>query len=214
MLSDPRGIYNRTEEFNIGRISLDRSVGYGGSSQSMRYDYPAGSGRDYTISRMIDLENGTTEVWVEAVVRFSSNYTLQGNGQGAGAALKLLHTVVRGPSGRFGLNFEGGDDSVVRAEGPNDAYEQLYIWPKPPTAPVSSSLFDGEWHVIRHHIRLGSNDFHEFWIDGVYQGSATGRTSANELWGVSLARNLNMLSNRNMSMWWGEVGVWYSDPGW
>jgi hypothetical protein len=208
MLSDPRGIYRTAEDFRTASIALDQSVGYGTSSRSMRYDYPAGTGRDFTISRMLNMPSGARgEVWVEFAVRWSSNFTITGNGQGAGPALKLLHVEQNGVAGRFGINLEG---SSIRAEGPNDAYQSLYLFGNVSTA----ALFNSQWHVIRYHVRLGESDFHEFWVDGVYQGSKTGATAASSLWGVALARNLNMLADRPMSMWWGRVRLWGSNPGW
>jgi hypothetical protein len=148
-----------------------------------------------------------SEVWVEAVVRWSPDFTIRGNGQTAGPAQKLLHVGIHGPAGRFGLNLES--DSI-RAEGPNDAYDDFYVFGKATTA----QLFDGAWHVVRYHVRLGATDFHEFWVDGVYQGSKTAQTSASGLYSVSMAKNLNMLSNHPMHMWWGKISVWRQAPGW
>jgi chitodextrinase len=175
----------------------------------MRYTYPAGSGTDYTTSRSLDMPNGDqSEVWVEAVVRWSPDFTIQGNGQGSGPAQKLLHIGISGGSaGRFGLNLE--QDSI-RAEGPNDDYDDLYT----PGDATVDELFDGEWHTLRYHVRLGATDFHEFWVDGEYQGSNTGQTAASSLWDVSLAKNLNMLSDHSMQMWWGQVKIWEQDPNW
>lgn len=207
-LSDPRGIYQDAEDFRTDRIFLDEAVGFGGSSKSMRYDYPSGTGTDYTVSRMLEMPTGTSqEVWVEVTIRFTPDFTIAGNGQGAGPALKLMHVEQNGVAGRFGLNFEG---SSLRAEGPNDQYDPLYI-----TTGVSvSTIFNGDWHTIRYHVRLGANDFHEVWVDGVHRGSKEANSAANNLWGIALARNLNMLSDRAMSMWWGRVRIWNANPGW
>ena len=207
LISDPRGVYDRVEDINSGRISLDTSVGYGGSGRSMRYDYPGGTGTDYTISRALRIPAGAQEVWVEAVIRFSSGFSIAGNGQQAGSALKTLHVGVRGAAGRFGLNFEG---SSMRAEGPNDDYTNLYIQ----GGPSASAIMDGQWHVLRYHVRLGATDFHEYWVDGVHRGSQTGRTAASSLVAVALARNLNKLAPNAQSLWWGKVSVWTQNPGW
>jgi hypothetical protein len=209
MISDPRDIYVDSEDINTSAMVLDTSVGYGASTKSMRYTYPAGTGTDYTTSRSLDMPNGDqTEVWVEAVVRWSSDFTIQGNGQGSGPAQKLLHVGISGgPAGRFGLNLE--QDSI-RAEGPNDDYDDLYT----PGDTTVDELFDGEWHTVRYHIKLGATDFHEFWVDGEYQGSNTGQTAASGLWDISLAKNLNMLSDHSMQMWWGQVKIWEQDPNW
>src|SRR5690606_40456329 len=178
LLASP--LYARSEDINSGRMALDTSVRYDGQP-TMRYDYPARGpdGRDYTISRTIDLRGQVvTEVWVEAVVRFDPHFTLDGGADHIGKALKLLHVGVYGPAGRFGLNFENGDGGQLNAEGPNDAYEALYL--RGSVKP--RALFDGQWHVLRYHVRLGSPALHEFWVDGVYHGQRTGSTSATRLW--------------------------------
>lgn len=210
MLADPRGIYRLAEDFRTANMTLDTSVGYDIVSQSLRYDYPSGTDTDYTISRMLDMpaEVGT-EVWVEVVVRWSNNFTIAGNGQPAGSALKLLHVEQNGSAGRFAVNLEG---STIRAEGPNDDYDDLYINPSPGVS--VSTLFDGQPHVIRYHVRLGTDDFHEFSVDGQYLGSETGQTAASEFWGIALCRNLNKLSAVNMQMWWHLIRVYDQDPLW
>lgn len=212
LLSDPRGIYVSSENINTKQITLDTSVGYGGSGKSMRYDYPrmGAVSADYTISRSLNLRSvGATEVWVEAAVRFSSNFSLNA-GTSAGAALKLLHVAEPDVPGRFGLNFENGDNGSLNAEGPNDTYDAMYL--RGSVRP--NSLFDGNWHVVRYHIRLGSSDFHEFWVDGAYQGSRTGSTSARSFSWISLAKNLNQGPLEAQSLWWGSVKVWKTNPGW
>src|SRR5690606_12165267 len=97
-----------------------------------------------------------TEVWIEAVVRFDPHFSIEA-GANAGASLKLLHVGVYGSAGRFGLNLDGGNNGTMHAEGPNDDYDRLIF----STGVKPSSLFDGQWHVIRYHIRLGSTDMHE-----------------------------------------------------
>jgi len=209
MLADPRGIYLLGEEFRTDRMTLDTTLGYSGLTQCMRYDYPAGTGTDYTISRMLDMPTGaSTEVWVEAVIRWDADFTIAGNGQGAGAAQKLLHVEQTGAAGRFAVNLE---QTTMRAEGPNDNYAAFYINNGLTNV---SALFDAQWHVLRYHVRLGASDFHEFWLDGVPQGSASAVSAAASLWGIALARNLNMQSAIDMSMYWGRVRIYNTDPGW
>jgi hypothetical protein len=210
LLASP--IYLRSEDYNAGRIVLDQTVRYDGHP-TMRYDYPARPGQtEYTISRTIDLRpaGSVREVWVEAAVRFEPQFTLDGGVQNYGQSLKLLHVGIYGPAGRFGLNFENGDGGQLNAEGPNDDYDAMYLR----TGVRTRSLFDGQWHVIRYHVKLGATDMHEVWVDGVYQGRRTGQTSATRLWAIALARNLNQGPPRAQSMWWGRVRVWYADPGW
>src|SRR5690606_34646060 len=220
MLSDPRGIYARSEDINSGRMTLDTSVRYDGQP-TMRYDDPARPGRtEYTISRTIDLRpaGSVREVWVEAAVRFDPHFTLDGGVPNYGQALKLLHVGVigSGVDSRFGLNFENGDGGEINGEGPNDQrdYHSFYI--RGSGAARARNLFDGSWHVVRYHIRLNGNGTatHEFWVDGQYQGQKTARTNGARLWAIGLTRKLNQGPPRAQSMWWGRVRVWYADPGW
>jgi uncharacterized protein YjdB len=213
-LSDPRNIYVDSDEFNTSRMVLDSNVGYGGSSKSLRYDYPVlgAVARDYTISRALDLRShNPTEVWIEVAVRFSSNFSLNA-GVPVGAGLKLL-TVHVWPEvgGRFGLHMENGDDEgTLNAEGPNDDYAALGLH----SSVSNGSLFNAQWHVLRYHIRLGSSDMHELWVDGVYQGSKTGATAVSVMDMLHLARNLNQGPLQPQSLWWGKITVWKQNPGW
>jgi hypothetical protein len=215
MLSDPRGIYEPSEDMHVDRIVLDRSVGYGASRQSMRYNYPSGTTRDYTISRSLSLRNlvagsGVTEVWVEVKVRWSPDFTINGVGQPWGGGYKVLHVNQWGTSGRFGYSFHQHDDYKMLGGGVGGI---PYI---SGPSPSPRQMFNGEWHTIRVHIDIsGTPHFHEFWINGVYQGnSSIADTGANSLWSVSLNKNLNKLSDREMEAWWGQVKIWFSDPGW
>lgn len=207
-LADPRGIYVDSEDFRPGQMTIDAAAGYGTSPQSLRYDYPAGTATDYTISRSLDLPGSNpSEVWVEVVVRFSQGFSVYGNGQGYGTSLKFMHIGVQGVSGRWGLEMDGNRLSMI---APSDAFEQMFA----SAGQINDTLMDGNWHVIRYHVRLGSTDFHETWVDGVHRGSASGSTAATGMTWVSLAKNLNMLAPNAQSLWWGRVSIWTQNPGW
>jgi trimeric autotransporter adhesin len=212
MLANPRGIYvGGSEDVNRDRIVLDKSVGFGGASQSMRYDYPAlGSvNRDYTISRALDIEDrNLSEVWVEIAFRFSPNWSIDAGASG-GEAFKLLHIMVSLSSGsRFGLEFENGNGGSLNAKGPGSMYILGSGSARTP------AIFDGNWHVARFHVRAGSNGMMELWVDGDYQGSRTGSVGSNRLFWVFLASNLNQGPLQAQNMWWGSVKAWDSNPGW
>ena len=207
-LADPRSIYWLSEDIQTGQMTLDTGVAYSGLTQSIRYDYPSGTGTDYTVSRMLRIPGGTVqELWTEVAVKFSSGFTVYGNGQGVGPALKLLHTEVNGVAGRFGLAIEY---DRVSAEGPNDDYSNLYLT----STGAATTLQNASWHILRHYVRLGTTDFHQYWMDGVSLGSASGTTAATNLWGVALARNLNMQPASPQSMYLGYVKLYTSNPGW
>lgn len=215
MLSNPRGIYMDWEDVRTDRMVLDTQVGANGGSKSLRYDYPANGvdARDYTISRSLSIPGNPAEVWVEALIRFSNNFRIDA-GAPVGAAFKLLHVAIPYEltgGGRFGLGMENGDSGNLNGEGPNDAYTELYL----PGSVSPLELFDGDWHSVRFHIRLsGSQDTHEFWVDGKFQGSRTGDTAADYVYAVSLAKNLNQGPLQAQSMWWGGIRIWDRSPGW
>jgi len=210
MISDPRGIYNVYEDVKNYRMVLDTSVGYGASSQSLRYDYPANGdvAWDYTISRQLALPS-LSEIWIEVHVIFESTWSLDVPTAPGGAAFKFLFVNINGSPGRWSLEFEYGDNGRLSAFGPADAGGAFTL----NGSNTSSDLFDGQWHTIRYHIRLASTDSHEFWIDGNYQGSKTGDTSST-FRAVSLARNLNKGPLNPQSLWWGLVEIYDQDPGW
>lgn len=205
-VSDPRGIYNRVEDQRTDRMSIDNTVGYGGSNRSLRYDYPGGMALEYTITRQLRVPAGTKEVWVEAVVRFQPGFTFD-----TGGGMKLLHVnVFPDGIGRFGINIENGNGGTINAEGPVDNYNAFYL-----RGPSSNSLRSGgDWHVIRFHVNLAGTKTHRFWFDGNYVGSQTASTSANQVTGISLARNMNRTGSDPQSLWWGRVAVWTENPGW
>lgn len=176
------------------------------------YNYPAGTATDYNISITINTDN-VAEMWVEAQMGWSADFTVNGNGQGSGQAQKVLHLNYSGftgaePGGRWGVDFES---SSLNAYGTNDVFGASYIWGEYGAA----YCFDGTLHTLRRHVRFnGTDDFHQFWVDGGSQGSWSGDTRTTSVGSVSLAQNLNMLSDHPMEMFWERVLVYYSDPGW
>jgi hypothetical protein len=218
MLSDPRGIYAAWEDINTEYVELDRTTGYGGSGQSMKYTWSPGNGTDITRSRSVNVQGlfgaGVQELWVEVVVKFDTHFTLHNPYLSQGEAYKLLHLNGPGSAGRFGLNFVNGDSGSLDAAGPNDDHARLYIRGNSGQTSMNS-LNDGNWHTFRYHVRLGGTDFHEYWVDGAYQGSATGNTAESSLTHVSLGKNLNeQPPATSQSLWWGAVRVYVDDPGW
>jgi hypothetical protein len=158
------------------------------------------------------------EVWVEVKVRFSDDFTVDGAGQvradGSGvpgAGLKVLHINQWGTSGRFGYDIINGDAGRWQGDAPGGYDERIFVG-----TPSPQDWFDDRWHTIRVHIDIsGTPHVHEFWLDGVYKGqSSTTDTGANSLWSVSLNKNLNMLAPHAQEIWWGQVKIWFSDPGW
>ena len=208
MMSDPRHVYDLAEDISPSEISLDATTGFGTSTKSMRYDWPVSATLlDHRISRAIKLPN-LQEIWVEFTFKTSPSFSLNAGNTAHSMAYKLLHVLVNVP-GRFGLNFENNKTSCPNAEGPNDDYTNMYL-----SCSATGTMFDGAWHTIRYHARLGATDFHEFWQDGVYKGSRTGNTSASFMFDMRLGANMNQGPAQAQSNWWGKVIVYDKDPGW
>jgi hypothetical protein len=206
MLSDPRGIYLRSEDVGAGNMILDSNVRYGTSSRSMRYTHTSGQ----TISRSLNLApiNPGGDLWTEIVVRFSPGWVV-------GAAYKLLHLNTNVNNGaRFGLNFENGNSGTLNAEAPASNYDAGHL----PTV-RSSNILDGNWHTIRYHTRIinGTQVFHEVWVDGQYMGSRgplAARSGGHNYSMATLGANMNQSNGTTQHLWWGKVSVWTSNPGW
>ncbi|MEX2375118.1 MAG: Ig domain-containing protein [Dehalococcoidia bacterium] len=206
MLSDPRGLYVSYEDQGTNRMALDTNVGYGSSDRSMRYEWSNSGG---TVTRWLEL-NDLQEVWVEWTVRFDEDFTIEGGG-GGGSAWKFLHVNQPSVSGRFGVNFENGDNGTLGIEVPNDAYDAGYQ--ASGSYGIADHFLDGEWHTLRYHVRLPN--LHELWVDGELVARQNDfQTSASSLYGVSLGKNMNQTIAGPQHMWWGKVLVYDRDPGW
>lgn len=82
----------------------------------------------------------------------------------------------------------------------------------------ATNLFDGTFHEFRWHWKLadplGNNDgVIECWIDGTKFAEVFDlKTDASAMNGLALGRNKSR--GRAMSLWWGQIKMWLSDPGW
>jgi len=215
-LGSTHGIYSGVEIYGSEYMVIDDAVGYEGSGQSLRYDYPNGNveGGDYSVSREVLFNPVQTrnEVWVRVAVRFSDDYTISSE-FGGGDAWKFLH--ARYGSGRWGVEWQFGDIMMYATE---DWDGSFFYLDDGNGRYKNADLVDGEWHEVWWHIRSdgeGGTGFNEVWIDGVHMGSSTFTSGTDAFRGLSLSRNHNQLpTDREMQMWWGLVEVYYSDPGW
>lgn len=229
--SNPRGIYNGfsgdgNESYNTSQIFLDQSVGYtaGGLTQSMRYDFPANNvTSDYTIGVNMALPSSATDIWVELVARFSSNFTTNGPASGNEDYKFFMARVSGGSGNRFMLycgtygngwqfgypgNDQGAGSSVPGYYG-NAAY------------PFSASgpVWDGQWHVYRFHYKVAASGVARWTKDGVEMpgfpnANTTAGGTVSGIYGLALGRNMNRGNSQAMSLWWGRIRVYKTDPGW
>jgi len=222
LLADPRGIYSVGEDETPSQVFLDKTVGYGSSTQSMRFDFPdrtseGGSGTsgrctDFTVGRNINLPSPQTEIWLEVEAKFSNGFTsLAPSSWGCTSAAAYKFVFGRTPTGRFNL--------VLGIFGSS----YTFGWPanqEPSDDPMPFTPFDGQWHVYRMHFKVSTpssaaNGACELWVDGVLVKSFTGIVESNSnIYGLAIGRNMNQGPGQPESEWWGRIAVWNTNPGW
>ncbi len=226
LIANGRGVFNTVEDMNVGRISLDLSQGHGSSTRSMRYDFPDRSAdtsnrcRDFTISRAVRLPEAVQEVWVEAWVMFSSNWTTKAPadwGCTSGNGYKFIFGSVTGASyGRFGLYAGVGGDGKTTGqwqagEPPNEGTIRASM--------SSFPFFDGKWHRYRMHMRVNTNGANTgalaLWLDDTRVANIQNLdVQASSIYQLPLGRNLNQGPASPQSIWWGSISVYRTNPNW
>jgi hypothetical protein len=198
-------------------IALDANVGYGSSTKSMRYDFPQNaSARDFGMRPgFIKFPRGLTHVWVEFVVRFSTNFTVNaGATDGTAAEYKLgaMGDYFRG-IGRW--NLPEMDAGYWAGGYPGNEGQTLGGSPRP------SNLWDNQPHVFRCEAKLspsGNGGIYKFWVDGVLISSQSGfNTDPSHSEIDTFAPGLNMNQGPSIGgihMWWHKIAVYSTNPGW
>jgi hypothetical protein len=233
MLSDPRGIYSLDFDFynntsigganknGAGTIELDKSDGYGGLSQSMKYTWfsYSSAGPGGQIRRLLEW-SPQSEAWIEVAFKFSSNFKTD-FGYSGGASYKWLFGA--GPNAGHGWALvtvgSGGviDQYYEDMSGGNGEHPTPYSnhWS---VGGGTNNLSDGQWHVIRIHIKRTSPVIFDVMIDGVRNRTPlTNWSSSASIWGLIIGQNINMRPVNNVqSLKYGYVKVWYAgnNPGW
>jgi len=233
MLSDPV-VDDRTSSSRGGYVSLADTLSntpWGGSS-ALRSFFGGGGPEQVGVDlRLPDAGSDLPrELWIEMWVRFDDNWRT--GAAGVGDHKTLFLTESGNPSGsnrweiKFGLFVEdirgnissGGVHSEMGCIAPvGPGYG-----PCPNGKPdLEALLWDGEWHRIRWHVRMGSNanaqdGIHEAWLDGQKflesTGIRTGSNSGAYFDRLALGRNGDPV--QASSIHWGEVAVHISNPGW
>jgi uncharacterized protein YjdB len=229
LISDPRGIYSNSEDFydntsigggssnnGAGTIELDKSDGYGSLTQSMKYTWfsYSSAGPGGTLGRYADLTAGA-ERWVEIAFKFSSNFKTA-YGYTGGAAYKWVFTG--GPRTGHGWALELVGNGGVLDQYFEDSSGGTGEHPSPYSNNFSlSNLADGNWHVLRIHIRK-SPALYDVTIDGVRnRAPLTSWSTSASIGSLRLGSNINMRPVNNVqTLKYGYVKVWYAgnNPGW
>jgi len=216
MLSDPRGIYSVAEDVNPGRMSLDLSTGYGVSDRSMRYDYVGVGCTSQTIGRNVTLPSPVAEVWVEFYVKFSTNLTtLNPLGCGTPPDYKFIFgRLTPDGFGRFAIRWGSQTPPQITVESAGN-HVDLY------TGEFIARYSDLRWHQVRAHWKVGPSGtpatLVQTWVEGklIYDKRDFVVTGRPLIWSLALGRNMDQgLPNAIMSVWWGRVRAWQTDPEW
>jgi hypothetical protein len=220
LIADPRGIYT-SEDVEPSLIFLDSTVTYGGSSASMRYDYPANPDsvcRAQTIGRNLDLGGDFSEVWVEVVAQFDSAfhtspiYIGEPGCSGYNPDYKWLFGRTR--SSRFELKVGAGTSETFSAGFPgNEVAFPGASW----SATPDTTVWDDAPHVFRFHwaVDTAGAGIVRINIDGTtYINADTLSMTNTTIYGIALGRNWDGPSDSEQSVWWHRIVAYDRNPGW
>src|SRR5262245_5771559 len=247
--SDPHDwMVTASSWMNQQAIHIDKSVTYDGHP-TLRYDWPGATSSNTQCNSMLAREADyylptSREIWIEVVHKFASSFGTNQKGMGGlcgTTEYKYLLPRLKGVSFRIGevkagvrgfqwwgvhpssvnqpldnLNCSGiGWDCRLGYGTGQDAYRSS----------VPGSLFDGQWHVYRIHIKMPAykgeaSGILEFWIDGKLVKRVTNQTFirgglfSNQFASLGLGSNSNSGTTRATSNWWGRVRIWTTNPSW
>ena len=226
LLSDPRGIYSTAEDSRTSQMVLDKTTGVNINglhlAQSLRFDYIAPGCVTQTVNRNMNLPAAVADVWVEVYMKFSANFTTRSaGGCGTPSDFKTIFGRLR-PDGfcRFELHVggaSGGTGFAVGAAGCGNGVGSFHG----SEFGDATTVWDDRWHRYRFHWKVGSpdgeNTAYEFWLDDqlMFQRMNFNAGGAPQIYGLALGRNLDQgIVSGIMSLWWGRVRAWNSDPAW
>lgn len=214
-------------------ITLDEAVGdpLAGTDRTVRYDYlhpTGGSSLVATIAMDPVAVFPTQEMWGEAHVRWSPDFntTSPDEADWPGDHKLIMGQTTAAENGRW-MIYVGADGPPHSVQVERPFPDWGADWLNIGGEPTASDLWDGASHVIRWHWRestTATSDDGEsrLWIDGTLWDVRTG-FSTSDLDGVTPSRISALHLGRNkddgqpgvvMSLWWGRVRIWLSDPGW
>lgn len=236
-LNDPRGIYVAASDNNTSKMALDQTDGVDIDGYSLtqcgKYSWAAGDvgSCEITIRRKLTFANISRTMWVEWYSKFSTS----GNDGKFGVCPSSVctgkncdyKTIFFNPyasgtpdGGRSQVNF-GTFGDKVRPANP-DGINVYNAHDLRDGGGNNINSWDGSWH--KHRVKVvtettsGAGDGAiQYSYDGTLQVNQTGLT-LNKNWDgwnrVTLGANMNRGPERAMSMKWGRVAVYDSDPAW
>lgn len=211
-------------------VEIDSDVAYPGLARSLRYDYrhddPCST---QTNSRQVFLPEAAQEVWVEFAIRWSDNFSTTATpfdpatcNVAAGDHKTFFALTEKGNTGRWEIKIGAQGSVVMRAAGTNSAEnDERYIG-----SPDPEDLWDAEWHIVRLHFRHSTGNTTRDgamtgWIDGTKIYEETGINTVTDDGTTDRITGLRLGANQQkgplgelMSIWWGYVKAYDTDPGW
>ena len=183
----------------------------------MRYDWPNNGSTcgDYEIRPgFLSFPSGLTHVWIEFVVRFNKNFTVDAGNSNCAKEYKLAAmgdykngigrwNIPEMQSSRWVTGYPGNDAGFIT------------------DTPTPTTLWDGQPHVFRAEAQLGNGSptgILKFWIDGVLKVDQSGfQTDPThhviDIFGPGLNINQGPAIS-GMQMWWHKIALYTSNPGW
>jgi hypothetical protein len=173
------------------------------------------------VGRNINLPTPVREVWVEAWIKFPTNFTTVAPsawGCISNPDYKLMFVRFVASSranlqpGTYGSSWTWGVGSDQQGNA------------GVPTGTIAGTPWDGAWHQYRVHVmhdRAGGAGHYtagDWWTNGVLKKSFPGVNDSSamygNMYGLAIGRNMNQGPDHAMSYWWGRIAVYRDDPGW
>lgn len=156
------------------------------------------------------------EVWIEYQVRWSSNWEVNGPYRNGGTCghkhMFLFDQRQTGASGGRWESYVGLFDAIMSQEISGNVLADRRDY-----SPSHRSLWNGEWHLMRYHARMhATQGVWDMWVNGQQFRWGVGDTDfgAHYFAYLALSRNMNCGVGRTMTLDFGPVRVYTSDPGW
>lgn len=198
------GSSDGNETSNAAQISLDQTDGYGALTQCMLFSFPSINASDYSIGCNLALPDSYTEAWLEVVAKFSTDFTTDGPAAG-NIDYKFLFFRCGSGRGNVMIGTNASHQYTIGYPGNEDGFEG---------GTAGTDWWDGQWHVLRWHMKTGASGTCRVLVDGVVKKDyGTVATTATSITGIALGRNMNKGTDHTMTIKLGRVRFWDTDPG-
>jgi PKD repeat protein len=221
----------------VGKIELDTTVGppIAGLTKSMRYDYqhPGTGCNSITIQRQITFP-AAQEAWAEFYIRWSPNFKTTNNACQPNDHKLIFGDTEADESGRWAFYVGAGvgpyhELGIERPLGPEGFLGGYALNKNATNIRPYPELWNGAWHVIRLYFRNSTTTSSrdgamKAWINGINVHDEAGFNTmkpASNGGGPEKINGFSFCHNKDdgppgvlMSIWWGRIRVFTTNPGW